>query len=59
MTDLTIPELEEKIARVAGDIKKFESAGEDLLKISALQEYKKYLEYELNEAQKNRNSAAS
>jgi hypothetical protein len=59
MKDLTIPELEEKIARVAGDIKKFESAGEDLLKISALQEYKKYLEYELNEAQKNRNSAAS
>ena len=56
MKDLTIPELEEKIARVASDIKKFESSGEDLLKVSTLQEYKKYLEYELNEAQKSRNS---
>lgn len=59
MKDLTIPELEEKIARVASDIKKFESAGEDLLKVSTLQEYKKYLEYELNEAQKSRNSNPS
>jgi soluble P-type ATPase len=53
----TITELKEKIDRVSIDIKRFEADGDSLMKAEALREYKKYLEYELNEAQKNRHSS--
>jgi RNase H-fold protein (predicted Holliday junction resolvase) len=52
---LTVSEIKEKIDRVDIDIKRFEANGDSLMKVMVLQEYKKYLEHELNEAQKSRN----
>ena len=47
MSELTIPELKEKIAMVDKDIERLRSTGADLKHISALTEYKSYLEEDL------------
>ena len=47
MNDLTITELEEKIVKVAKDIELLRSTGDASRKLEILNEYKLYLEDEL------------
>lgn len=47
MSDLTITELEEKIAKVAKDLELLRSTGDASRKLEILNEYKSYLEDEL------------
>jgi len=47
MNDLTISELSEKIDRVKKDIEMLRSTGESSRKLEVLNEYKSYLEDEL------------
>jgi len=47
MTDLSITDLEEKVAKVAKDIELLRSTGDASRKLEILNEYKSYLEDEL------------
>lgn len=47
MSELSIPEIKEKISLVEKDIERLRSSGGDLKHVSALSEYKLYLEDEL------------
>jgi hypothetical protein len=52
MSDLTIPELKEKIERVKQDLESLRRTGDASRKLEILSEYKTYLEDELKVLQK-------